>query len=371
MGWMDNVPLWDHHCHALVSALYRDDMEIFVRCLSEAPPAYPAPELENTVVFEEALWTAATALKVAPDVALVQKALHEVDYADYCRTLFHAAGYTRLDVDTGYSVDGAMSVPELSETLGLPVDPILRLESTAEALLTDSRTLGEWIERVQAVVAAARSNGYRGCKSIIAYRSGLGVYRVDEVTARERWTLMRKANAKRLEDQALLNYLLHALTPAIMTQGLPLQFHTGYGDPDTDLRRGDPLHLRDYLEEYTPAGHQVVLLHTYPYQRQAAYLTSVYPGVYADVSLASPLAASRAVHYWQELLELAPPSRVLFASDAHSRPESFVLAARFFRQSIDQFLDNAVAEHHVRAGVAHRWGEAMAFGNAARLYGRH
>lgn len=369
MRWMDDVPLWDHHCHALVSESQRDNMEIFTRALSEAPPTYPVQDLRNTVVFEDALWTAATALKVDPDLAVVQKALHDADFKHYCRALFRSAGYDRLYVDTGYSPDGAMSLADLSQCLGMAVYPILRLESTAEQLLGSSRTFGEWIERVKGVVQGAHREGYRGFKSIIAYRSGLGVYRVEESIAQEHWTLMKKAKATRLEDPALLNYLLHAMTPLIIAQSLPLQFHTGYGDPDTDLRSGNPLHLRDYLEEYAPQGHQVVLLHTYPYQREAGYLASVYPGVYADVSLASPLAASRATQYWQDLLELAPASRVLYASDAHSRPESFVLAARFFRESINQYLDRAVAEHHVRAEVAHRWAEEMAFGNAVGLYG--
>jgi predicted TIM-barrel fold metal-dependent hydrolase len=110
------------------------------------------------------------------------------------------------------------------------------------------------------------------------------------------------------------------------------------------------------------------LLHTYPYHREAGYLASVYPNVYFDVSLALPLAASGGVRIMQEALELAPVSRFLFASDAHSRPESYFLAAALWREGINTFLDGAVQAHHLPPSTAHRWAAMICWENCQSLY---
>ena len=60
--------------------------------------------------------------------------------------------------------------------------------------------------------------------------------------------------------------------------GKPLQFHVGLGDRDCDLHRTNPMLLLDFLRHsgQTP----VVLLHCYPYEREAGYLASAFNNVY-------------------------------------------------------------------------------------------
>ncbi|MCY0898960.1 MAG: amidohydrolase family protein [Firmicutes bacterium] len=368
MGWMDEVPLWDHHCHALVAEGARADLERLVRALTEAPSDYPLDDLMNTVVVQEAMGIAARYFRVDATLGALASAFEGADYRAYCRELLRAAGYARLYVDTGYTPDNAWPLTTLSEVLEVPVYPILRLETTAQDCLMTSPSFDDWRDEVLATVGRAHQDGFYGVKSIVAYRSGLQLYRVREDEARGAWEAMRRRGASRLTDPVLLNYLLYLVTPVLIKEGLVLQFHTGLGDPDTDLIKGNPLWLRNYLEEFSRQGHRVALLHTYPYQREAAYLTSVYPGVYADVSLAVPLTAFGAERILHELLELAPVSRVLFASDAHTRPESYVLAAQFFRQGFSQFLSDVVAHHHVLPSVAEDWAARVSYRNAESLY---
>ena len=73
---------------------------------------------------------------------------------------------------------------------------------------------------------------------------------------------------------------------AASTAGCPLQLHSGYGDPDLELHRCDPLLLTRFLRLVEPRGVDVLLLHCYPYHRQAGYLAQVFPHVYFDVGLA-------------------------------------------------------------------------------------
>lgn len=369
MGWMDQVPLWDHHCHALLRESERANLDALARCLTEAPGSYPLADLRNTVVYRQALAIVARELGTYPVEAKIAAALDTLDYAAYCRNLFRAAGYQRLYVDTGYAPAQSWSLAEMESILGVPIYAVLRLETVAEQLLGTTNHFDEWMDRFKMTIGQARQAGYRGAKSIVAYRSGLDVKPVTTKTAADRYVAMQKAGQSRLQDGDLLNYLLYQATPLLIAQNLPLQFHTGYGDPDTDLLKGNPLMLRTYLETFLPEGHQVVLLHTYPYQREAGYLASVYPGVFVDVSLAIPLAASGTQRILHELLELAPLSRVLFASDSHSRPESYYLAAGAFKEAMNQFLNQAVSRHHVLPSVAEDWALMTGFQNTERLYG--
>ena len=70
--------------------------------------------------------------------------------------------------------------------------------------------------------------------------------------------------------------------------GLPLQFHVGYGDSDLDLLDCDPLRLTAFLRATEERGVPVLLLHNYPYHRNAAYLAQVFDHVFLDLGLGHP-----------------------------------------------------------------------------------
>jgi uncharacterized protein len=98
------------------------------------------------------------------------------------------------------------------------------------------------------------------------------------------------------------------------------------------------LHLRPFLERGFDAP--LVLLHaSYPYTREAAYLASVYPNVYVDLSLVSPLLAGPALtRALEDLLGQAPVTRLLYGSDAWGIPDWLWLAARSTRQALADAL---------------------------------
>jgi predicted TIM-barrel fold metal-dependent hydrolase len=102
----------------------------------------------------------------------------------------------------------------------------------------------------------------------------------EEVTeAAGRWL---SAGGGRLSDPVLLRHLIWTG----LERGLPMQFHIGFGDPDVDLRRSDPLLLRGLIELAEPTGVPLLLLHCYPYQRHAGLLAHAYPNVFFDVGWA-------------------------------------------------------------------------------------
>jgi predicted TIM-barrel fold metal-dependent hydrolase len=63
--------------------------------------------------------------------------------------------------------------------------------------------------------------------------------------------------------------------------GKPIQFHTGLGDNDIRLVKANPAYMQDLIEANLSA--KIVLLHSsYPFTREAGYLTTVYEHVYLD-----------------------------------------------------------------------------------------
>jgi hypothetical protein len=165
-------------------------------------------------------------------------------------------------------------------------------------------------------------------------------------------------------DPVLLRHLLWAG----LSHGLPLQLHTGFGDPDADLRRCDPLLLRGFIERAEPSGVPIMLLHCYPFHREAGYLASAYPHVYLDVGLAVNYLGARAAAVVAESLELAPFGKVLFSSDAWGPAELHYLGALLWRRATARVLGGFVADGEWSEAEALRIAAMIGGGNARRVY---
>src|SRR5205085_3914199 len=138
----------------------------------------------------------------------------------------------------------------------------------------------------------------------------------------------------------LLEYLLRIGLEAAAAQELPVQFHTGFGDDDADLRLANPLHLRPLFQDPALRAAPLVLLHCYPFCREAGTLASLYANVYVDLSLAIPLTAHGGAGAILAALEQAPTSKLLLATDASRIPELFYLGALYARESLATALEH-------------------------------
>jgi uncharacterized protein len=142
---------------------------------------------------------------------------------------------------------------------------------------------------------------------------------------------------------------------------LPVQVHTGFGDSDLFLPHVDPGYLKPLLERFRETP--FVLLHCYPFVREAGWLAHVYANVFLDLSLTIPHVA-RPAEAVREALELAPVSKLLYASDAARTPELYYLAATWWRQALAQVL-----AEELESAEAEEAGRRILRGNAVSLYG--
>jgi uncharacterized protein len=233
---------------------------------------------------------------------------------------------------------------ELGDLAGCTARPVMRIERVAEEELSDP------LDHVRAEVAAARGRGFVALKTIAAYRGGLDLDALPVARRRDR-----------LEGPRVRDVLLAALEANEGTgRPLPVQVHTGFGDEDLFLPAANPGYLKPLVERFRDTP--FVVLHCYPYVREAGWLAHVYGNVWFDLSLTIP-HVSRPADAVREALELAPVSKLLYASDAARTPELYFLAARWWREALAEVLAESLPPDE-----AEEAGRAILRENALALY---
>jgi predicted TIM-barrel fold metal-dependent hydrolase len=126
--------------------------------------------------------------------------------------------------------------------------------------------------------------------------------------------------------------------------------------------------LTGFCRATAPTGAALVLLHCYPYHREAAWMAHVFPHVHVDVGLASTFVGARAGAVLAELLELAPFGKVLYSSDGYGLAELHYLGALRFRRAVGEVLGGWQRAGEAAEDDVRRIAAMIAHGNAERLY---
>lgn len=367
---VDALPLVDHHCHGVVRGPL--DRAAFELLLSEAA----APGRWHGSLFDTQIGFAVRRLcapvlgldpHAEPDKYLDRRA--ELGADEVTRRLLGAAGISEFLVDTGFLPDRLTTPDELAAVTGAVAHEVVRLESVAEDVITGHKAAA-FAPTCRTRLAAASRTAI-AFKTVAAYRVGLDLaaQRPSDAavfTAAARWSSdIAAGRPVRLHDETLVRFLIWTAVDL----GLPLQFHVGYGDADTDLHRADPLLLTPLLRATADRNVPIMLLHNYPFHRHAGYLAQVFDHVFVDVGLAvQNVGGGGAARVLAELLELAPFGSVLFSTDGCGLPELFHVAAVRFRRALAAVLAAEVTEGDWSRADARRVASMVGAGNARRAY---
>jgi predicted TIM-barrel fold metal-dependent hydrolase len=369
---LSTIPIIDHHCHTLQRQGPPLVGDQFRRFFAETTDPAMVPHIRHTVFYMRMLRDVAGLFGCAPSEESLLELRAATPPAEYARRLFDASNFRELLVDTGYRGLDSYDTSELSALVGTPVATIMRLETLMEELIGASASFAQVEDALRAEVRLARSRGVVGLKSIAAYRGGLHVEPRTFDAAAAAFSALKELSRRygrvRLADRVVLDYLLRAALEEAAAVELPVQFHVAFGDDDADLRSANPLQLRALLTDPLFRRVPFVLLHCYPYVREAGYLAALYAHVFIDVSLAVPLTAHGCTAAFSEALELAPISKLLFATDAHSVPELFFAGALHGRRGLAQTLQALVSEGILSAAQAEDAADAILWRNATELY---
>lgn len=359
-------PLVDHHCHGLVT----DDLDRagFEAMMNEADGPSPL----GTTLFDSMLGLAirrwcAPVLDLDPHVPADDylRRRRELGAGEVNRRFLAQAGISTFLVDTGLNATLLTTPDELAATCGGTGHEVVRLEALGEQVLTDGTPPAGFPD---AVHERLRTSGAVAAKSIAAYRVGLALP-ARKPTDGELVAALSDIRPDASGGYRIAQPVVNAwLAWTAIEHGMPLQFHVGYGDNDVDLADCDPLRLTGFLRATREFGVPVLLLHNYPFHRNAAYLAQVFDHVFMDLGLATHNTGALSGTLFRETLELVPFGKLLFSSDAYGLAELYHLGALFFRRGLSSVLDALVEEGEMTSADAAHVGQLVARENARRAY---
>ncbi len=370
--WED-VRAVDHHCHPLRRWPFQlTDLELRSAFTEAIDPAIAEHHVIHTAAYQGALHRIAAELHCDPSESAILGRRNAADPASYARQLLGRTATEVMLVDRGFATGDAFTVGEQQQATGIPQLEVIRLETLAESLVKTASDPREWFANIRAALRADVARGAVGVKTICAYRASLKLEPVDTDALGVAFSNLRSHTERdeplRMTGNAICHALVFEAAQECQELDVPLQVHCGFGDPDEDLAEASPLGLRPLLIDPNYRGLRIALLHCYPYHREAAYLCSVFPGVYMDLSLTIPFAALEGGRAMHEALGLCPTSKLLYASDATRYPEVYLVAATLHREALADALGELVERRVMSRSAAVEAGRHVLAGNARRLY---
>ncbi|MEV6953496.1 amidohydrolase family protein [Streptomyces sp. NPDC051183] len=292
----------------------------------------------------------------------------ELGVAEAGRRLLRGSGIATHLVDTGVPGD-LTGVKELALAGDAEAHELVRLELLAEQAADTSGTVAAFLANLAEAVHHAAAGavaftcgagaGYPAALAHAPEPPGPGEVR----GAAGRW-LARRVKGGAVRDPVLLRHLMWSA----VASGLPLQLHTGAGEPGARPEEARPGLLTEFVRATAGLGTRLVLLGGYPYHRDAAHLAAAFPHVHADLGAALGRSGPRAAEVLAELLELAPFGKLLFSSGGGPLPELHAVGALVFREALGRVLGGWVAEGAWSWRDADRVAAMVAAGNARRVY---
>ncbi len=376
---LTHIPVVDHHCHPWLRPAEAYDPAAYRMLFTEGVHPRVGDQVPQTVYFRWTVRELARVLDCDPTEDDVLATRAGMGHEAFTARLMAEANVESAILDHLFSGRGAdnFSVAQMGPQLGgARTYAAVRLESVLADLVVACDDPEEVEARFRDRLSrkAFTSDGTVSLKSVVAYRTGLAIEDPTREDAYSAFAALKAeaaaSGAVRIADKVYLDYHLMIALRWCAAERFPIQFHSGYGDPDVDLRTGNPIQMRAVLQNGEFRDAPIVFLHAgYPFVRELSYLAGVYPNVYLDLGLAIPFAATDFDEIVRQSLALAPSTRVLWSSDGFAIPEHCWFAAVQGRAAIGRELDRLIATGALDEPDAFDVAEQILRRNAVELYG--
>ncbi|MGF9964179.1 amidohydrolase family protein [Bacillus rhizoplanae] len=289
------------------------------------------------------------------------------DFRGYTRNLFQDAKITGVVTDFGYPMP-MLSKDEFADLCGSKIWEIHRIEPVMVHLCKECDRFEEFSERYRIDLRQAlQKSDVIGLKSIIAYRSGLEISEMNEQMARDQYREFQTND--RAEVKAFRDYCLHIAMEECTAADKVMHIHTGIGDGEVVLPKASPSFLINMLRDKKYIDTKVHLVHGgYPWVEEAAFIVSILPNVYMDISLQNPFAGHGVQRILSQVFEFAPFDKVMYGSDAFTVPEMNWLGVHLFKECFEKVLNTWIDSDYMNVETAQWIGEMVLFRNFERVY---
>ncbi|KAJ7077817.1 amidohydrolase 2 [Mycena belliarum] len=380
-------PCIDNHAHPLLAEAHRDRFQ-FEGLISEAQGTALNDAIHTLACHRAAAQLAAVLRIQDPNWNSVTSARTRLPYADLCKLFMDrtVTGIQCLILDDGLGgvEDFAEGFAWHDQFTSSPTKRIVRVEIVAEAILKsisrqhadsdDASILKSFNAALhESLTNSANDENVVAFKSIACYRTGLNVSPSGSEDAilqcfQDVLKALEETGRIRLAHKALNDHIVRMALEVAGQHRKPVQFHCGLGDNDITLNLSSPSHLQAVIKAYhnTP----FVLLHSsYPFTREAGYLSAVYLNVFLDFGEVFPFVSGEGQRsIIRQVLELCPTNKILWSTDGHWWPESFYLGTIQARQALYAVLSDVVASGELSEGAAVAVVQNALFHNSNKLY---
>ena len=373
------TPIIDHHAHNIL--LPSEEQRHPLLSVTSEATGNALQYTSSTLSHIRAVQQLSERLQCEPSWQAVQQQLEQRKKAhgdSWAKECFH--GIETVLIDDGLDVNTVHPYHWHNRLTRSKCMRVVRIEKIAEHLINTSiehlaqlssedrekqrrsiptRIADAFLSEINNAVSDPEVAGF---KSVICYRSGLAIPDFDRTRYEVKLdTLLAEysssAKAFRLEEEQLCSFFVHLTAQSIERSETkkPFQFHTGLGDNDIRLRFSSPAHLQPFIECYPTVP--IVLLHaSYPFTREAGYLASVYENVYLDIGEVFPMVSQEGQEeVIRDSLELCPSEKLMWSTDGHWFPETYLLAVIQVRQALEKVCSSFTQRHFRQDSEILRW----------------
>lgn len=361
----------DHHAHSILKDYLQLDEIAFRQCFSETSSlAVLQTHVATSLPYMHLLKELGQLLGTRNEEELLElRAKQSESY--FINKLWDDVSIGSLIIDDGFRTNEMIGLTQLSNLCQRPVFRCLRIESVLGEALVHSSSFAELSNLFCQSLLEVSSHKVVSLKTICAYRGGLELDLVTPAQAQDNFDCAKTeclSKGGRVTKSPLYHYFLLQAFEIASQQNWPVQVHSGIGDDDADLRQSNPLCFRNILHSQSFSKTNFVFLHCYPFVAESAYLSSIYPNVFMDLSLSVNLASPLADNMVLEALSMAPNSKLLAASDGHNIPETHWWGTKCWRRSLQNTLNQLCNSGITSETESYDIAAAVLHENARKLY---
>lgn len=375
-----NKPFFDNHTH-LISIDNKEisPIEFGIAFMHGWGPLYPnsalmencSPEFEKHVMSLGAVKVAINLLSKKfnchpdPDTVIAERNKRTtIDGYAYAKELYTEANVIGEVADCG----APFGDPSLN-CLPTKVYRLFQMDGCFWQLLKECDSFLQMKERYTEIIHERMREGFVGIKSHVFELRSQPFYTIEDDEAINRFDAAKSGNALAAED-IYLAIFLHTL---ILTQELdfPVHIHTGCTGNPRDLKTDtDPRVISPIMRDARYCNARIVFLHgNYPDVRHAALLSHCYPFVWVDLSWMTPWISLNIEQVFDEVLAIAPHSKIMLGTGQHNYPEMVWVAAYAAKVALSHLMQRYVDRGLLSEEQAIETAECLLYKNAFDLYG--
>jgi predicted TIM-barrel fold metal-dependent hydrolase len=213
------------------------------------------------------------------------------------------------------------------------------------------------------------NEGFIGVKSHLFELRAQPIRTISDAEAEACYAKARQGDRPGFED-VYLNIFQHVL---VLTQelGFSVHVHTDCTGNPNDLQTcTDPYAIAPLMRDERFADARIVFLHGNPPDfGHAAWLTHSYPNVWVDIGWSLPWLGLNIEQVIEEILSVAPHSKVMLGSGQHNHAEMVWAASKIAKAALANVLERKVNVGLLSKAQAIETAEQLLYKNAFRLYG--